>query len=165
MAADDLVAFRLSDGLEILTGQLPSRLDGFGPARCEEHPIQIAGRIPGETDGQLDRAGVGVGPDREVGEAGRLRAGRIGQLDPAMADLGDEESGQAVQVLVALIIPYIAAVTPLDDAHSVDGVADAAEVPPEMTIGLGRKLAMLHVNGPPPIESLLIQHYFADTGN
>ena len=62
-------------------------------------------------------------------------AGRPGQLGPPVTELAHEEPGQSVQVTVALGIPHVAAVSPLDYPGAVDVVAEHAEVAPQVSFG------------------------------
>ena len=78
VAADHLRALGLTGHAEVLAGQFPGRLDRFGTARGEEDAVEVAGRVAGDPLGQLDRPGVGIGPQREVGQ-------RLACLAPASA--------------------------------------------------------------------------------
>ena len=123
----------LADGLEVLAGQLPGRLDRLGAAGGEEHPVEVAGREGGQPPGQLDRRGVGVGPDREVGQLVCLLAGRLGQLGAAVADLDGEQAREAVEVAPPVLVPHVAAVAPLDDLELVTvTIGERREVSPEV---------------------------------
>ena len=68
VAADHLGSQRLTLHLEVLPGELPRRLDRFRSTTGEEHTVEIAGGEQREASGELDRRGVGVGPDREEGQ-------------------------------------------------------------------------------------------------
>jgi hypothetical protein len=142
--ADDLVAPGFAGETEVLPGELPRGLDGLGAAGREEHPVQIAGGELGQAGRQLDRGGVGVGPDREVAELLRLRARGLGELGTTMADLAHEQSGQAVEVSVALVIPDVAAVAPLDDPRLVDAGLHRGEMTPQMTLRHRRQALLGH---------------------
>ena len=153
VAADGLDAVGLADLLEVLAGQLPGRLDRLGSSGGEEHPVQVTGRQRRQLGRQLDGGGVGVGPDREVPECRRLVAGGTGQFGAAVAQLADEQSGQAIQVTVALIVPDVAAIAALDDVHAVDVVLQHAEVTPEMASPQLREPIVFHAS-PPSVEPL-----------
>ena len=133
--ADHLDAVGLSPQLEVLAGQLPRRLDGVGAASGEKHPVQVTGGQFGQFRGEFDRRGVAVGPYREKPEGCRLVAGRPGQLGPPVTELAHKEPGQSVQITVALGIPHVAAVAPLDHPSAVDVVAEHAEVAPQVSFG------------------------------
>jgi hypothetical protein len=82
----------LRDGLEVLLGHLPRRLDRLRAAGGEEDPVEVAGREYGQTLGEFDRPRVRVGPQREVGQLGGLAGARLGYLGPAVPDLADEQA-------------------------------------------------------------------------
>jgi hypothetical protein len=133
VAGDDLVAAGLADGLEVLAGELPGRLDRLGAAGGEEHPVEVAGGELGELGGELDGGGVGVGPDREVGEGCRLCAGRLGQFGAAVADLHGEQAAEPVEVPPPVLVPDVAALTPLDDLEALAlARRERGEVTPEV---------------------------------
>src|SRR3954449_4492476 len=116
-------------------GQLPGRPARRGPAGREEGPVQVARSQLGQLGRQLDGGRVGVGPDREVGELGRLLAGGLGQLGPAVADLHREQPGEAVEVALAVLVPDVAALAPLDDLDLFAGPTardEGGEVAPEV---------------------------------
>ena len=109
-AADDLVLARLAGELEVVLGQLPGRLDRLAAAGGEEDAVEVAGGVVRHPLGQLDRAGVGVGPQRVEGQRRGLLRGGLGQLLATVADLGDEQPGEAVEVAPALGVPDVGAV-------------------------------------------------------
>ena len=94
-AADHLVLHRLAGELEVVLGQLPRGLDRLAATAGEEDAVEVAGRVRRDLLGQLDRRGVGVGPQRHErqllrpawprprrGRCGRGRAGsRTGRRD------------------------------------------------------------------------------------
>ena len=71
------------------------------PPVVKKTRLRSPGAHRGEPLGQLDGARVGVGPEREEGELLGLLGGRLGELLAAVADLDDEQAGEAVDVLVA----------------------------------------------------------------
>ena len=136
-AAEDLVPGRLADGLEVLLGQLPGRLDGLGPAAGEEHPVQVAWCHGRQALGQLDGLRVRIGPEREVGELARLPRRGLGDLGPAMADLAHEQPGQPVQVALAVLVIDVLALAAHDDRDVARGKGrHPGEVQPQMALGL-----------------------------
>ena len=124
-ARDDLVLRRLAGQLEVLLRELPRGLDGLAAAGGEEDAVEVTGGVAREALGQLDRLGVRVAPQREEGELLGLLGGRLGELLAAVADLDDEEAGEAVDVLVAAVVPDLPALALGDDGH---GVAEATRV-------------------------------------
>ncbi len=134
---DHLVALSLADGAEVLTRELPRRLDRFGTASGEEHPVEVAGRERGEARRQLDRRWVRVRPHREVVERLRLDARRLGEIGTTVTDLHGEEARQPVEQLVPGRVPEPAPLTARDDVHRRVGPvpAEAGEVHPEVTVG------------------------------
>ena len=91
----------------------------------------------GETFGESDRAGVGVGPNGEEGEFFGLLGGRGGQLGSPVPQLNDEQTGQAVEIPASLIVPDVRALTLDDDGYVtalvVRGVS--GEVHPQVVAG------------------------------
>ena len=104
---------------------------GHGRARLaaaggEEDAVQVAGRACGEPLGELDRARVRVRPEREERELLGLLRGCLSQLLAAVPDLDDEQPGEAVDVLVAAVVPDLVAVAAGDDRNAVAQAALAA---------------------------------------
>ena len=135
VACDDLVALPLPDGAEVLTGELPRRLDGFRPSGREEDAVEIAGSERGEPSGELDRRRVRVGPDREVAEL--LPLGRCGGGEPlpAVTGLHGEEAREAVEEAVVVLVVDVAAFATGDyrDVVVIEG-RQAGEVHPQMAL-------------------------------
>ena len=112
---DHLVAGGLADGDVVLPGQLPGRLDGFAATRGEEDSVQVAGGECRQAGRELHRRGVGVGPDGEVGELLGLFGHDLGELVAAVAGLHREETGEAIEVALAVGVPDVAAIATVDD--------------------------------------------------
>ena len=128
----------LAGELEVVLGELPGRLDGLAAAAGEEHPVEVAGGVARDPLGQLHGLRVGVGPQRHEGQLGGLLGGRLGDVGAAVAELVDEQAGQAVEVALALRVVQVGALTAHDDGHLallVDGVA--GEVQPQV-VAAGR---------------------------
>ena len=72
---------------------------------------------------------MGVGPKGKEGELVGLFGHDLCKLGTAVADLDDEESGKAVEVPLALVVPDVCAVTPSDDGdvsrHRIRMLSDA----------------------------------------
>ena len=115
VAADHLVLHGLAGELEVLLGHLPGRLDGLAATGREEDTVEIAGRVVRESLGELDRGGVRVGPQREVGELGHLLGRSVGDLLAAVAGLHGEQAREPVEVAIALIVEDVGAVAAHDD--------------------------------------------------
>ena len=135
VAGDDLVRWGWPMAAKYWRGQLPRRLDGLAAAGGEEHPVEVAGRQRGQAAGQLDGGRVGVGPQREVGQLAAWRAGGLGQLGPPVAGLHGEQAGQAVEVALAVAVPHVAALAPLDDGDAVGARGQPGEVAPQVVAG------------------------------
>src|SRR5262249_37981995 len=98
----------------------------------------VAGSELREPLRELDRAGVRVGPEREVGELAALAGRGLGDLFAAVADLAHEEPGQAVQVALAVPVIDVWPGATHNDRHIVAGVrGHAGEVQPERALGRG----------------------------
>jgi hypothetical protein len=135
---------RLADELEVLLGGLPRRLHGLAPAGGEEDAVEVTGSQPGDPLGQLGLHGRGVAPHREERQLGRLLGGDLGQVAPAVADLHDEQPGEAVEDLPAAVVPDVGALAARDDGDRRLRVAALpCEVHPEVVGGLARR----HVGG------------------
>ena len=127
---DDLDPVRLAYQQEVLAGHLPGGLDGFGSTCREEHPVHVAGGEFGDSRCELCCRGMGVSPDREVSELFGLFAGGIGELGSPVPDLGHEQAGQRIEILLAVLVPHVAAVATLDDHRTLLG--DLGEVEPQV---------------------------------
>ena len=146
VAADDLGALGLAGLPEVLPGQLPRRLDRLGPAGGEEDAVELTGRVPGQALGQLDGAGVGVGPQGEVGQRAGLLRSRLGQLGAPVAQLRGEEAGQTIQVALAVLVPHVGTLAAHHHRDLVGLVgAHAAEVHPEVATGLLAQTGILGI--------------------
>ncbi len=134
--ADHLDAARLVDRLEVLPRELPGGLDRLGAAGREEDAVQVAGGEVGDALGELDAAGVRVGPQREVGELARLLGRGLGKLRAPVADLDGEQPREAVQVTFAVLVVDVRTFAADDDRDVVVLVrAEAREVHPEVAAG------------------------------
>jgi hypothetical protein len=76
--------------LEVVLRQLPRRLDRLAATGGEEHPVQIAGGVAGESLGEFDRAGRGIGPQREERQCLGLLGRGLCELLASVTDLDDE---------------------------------------------------------------------------
>ena len=136
-ARDHLVA--VAEALELveLLDQLDEhRLVRLGASRDEEDAVQVARRQLGHLPGELDRARVGVDPVRVERQLGHLLRGGLAQLcTEAVADLGAEEPGERVEVLLAVRVVDRAVLAVRDDGDLVRLIRRLArEVHEEMTL-------------------------------
>ena len=135
-ARDHLVA--VAEALELveLLHELDDRLVRLGASRDEEDAVQVARRQLGHLPCELDRARVGVVPVRVERQLGHLLGGRLAQLrTEAVADLGAEEPGERVEVLLAVRVVDRAVLAVRDDGDLVRLIRRLArEVHEEMTL-------------------------------
>src|SRR5438445_13050355 len=69
--------------------------------------------------GELDRAEVGVGRARDVGELTRLRRHRVADLRPAVPDIHDVETRKPVEIRPPLGICQLASRAADDDPQAI----------------------------------------------
>src|SRR3954451_4326288 len=136
LARDDLVAAALPTGAVVLAAQLDRALHGLRAAGGEEDAVEVARRELRDARGQLDRERVGEGPvGVEAKFLGLARRG-LAEFCAAVAGVDAEEGGEAIEVLVAALVPDVAALAAHDDRQLVVLVrAHAREVHPEMALG------------------------------
>ena len=136
-ARDHLVAVAEALELVVLLDELDDRLVRLGAAGDEEDAVQVARRQLGDLPGELDRARVGVVPVRVERQLGHLLRGRLAQLRAeAVADLGAEEPGEPVEVLLAVRVvePSSPRRGEMTGTSSVSYAALAREVHQEMAL-------------------------------
>jgi hypothetical protein len=76
-------------------------------------------------------------PKGKVGKPGSLLGGRLRQRDPAVADLHDEQSRQAVEKSPSVRVVDVAALASLDNGNlAVGKCAQTSEVHPQMAMRL-----------------------------
>ena len=109
----------------VALGDLERRLDGLGPAVAEIRPVKPA--HPRELFGQGALIGVGI-EVRAVHQGAGLIANCLDHPRVAVAEGVDSDAGNEVEVLLALIVVDVAALTP----HKND--LSATVVLEEMTI-------------------------------
>ena len=150
VAGDHLGPLGLSDGLEVGAGELPRRLDGFGPAGGEEHPVEITGSELGQPGRQLDGRRVRRRPDRVVGELLGLASPRFGEVGPAVAGLHDEQARQSVEVRAAVDVVEAGSRSPGEDGDlAVLVCPQPGEVHPQVTSGRGLEPVGIGDHGAP----------------
>jgi hypothetical protein len=132
---DDLVLPGFAGQLVELLGQFPRALHRFAAAGGEEHPVQIAGGVVRQPVGQFDCGWGGVGPQREEVQCLGLLGGGLGELLSAVADLNHEQSGQAVEIALAMAVVDVAALATGDDRRR-DAVSVPGEVTPQVAVRL-----------------------------
>ncbi|GAA3081268.1 hypothetical protein GCM10020254_27060 [Streptomyces goshikiensis] len=101
------------------------------------------GGVVGEALGEFDGLGVRVRPDGEEGEFLRLLVGDLGQFLAAVTGVDHEQSGETVEVALALVVPDVGALAPDDGGDGGVLVGrHAGEVHPQVVVrGLGEVLA------------------------
>ncbi len=136
-ARQDLVLGRHAAQLPIVLGELERGLHGLAAAGREEHPVQVARGVPGEAVGEFDRRGVRVRPQREEGELLSLLGRGLGETRTAVAGVDHEQPGQAVDVLLAGVVPDVVSLTPPDDDRHPPAAVHSGlpgEVHPEVIV-------------------------------
>ena len=136
LAGDHLVLLAFAERAVVVAGQLQRRLDRLRAAGGEEDAVEVAGGERGESGGELDRARVGVAPERVEVELFDLARRRLAQLGATVAGVDAEEAGEAVEVALAVIVVDVTALAAGDDRDLVAGAvgAHAREVHPEMSL-------------------------------
>src|SRR5262249_18156907 len=107
--------------------------------------VQVAGGERRDPARQLDRPGMGVAPDRDEVELPHLLCHRVAQLGASVAGVDAEESREAVEIAVAVVIPDVATLAADDDRHLMLGAEGAhpREVHPEVALSLFLKAGRL----------------------
>ena len=142
---DHLVLGRASLQLPVVLGELERGLDRLAAAGGEEDSVEVAGRVGGQTVGELDRVGVRVRPDREEGEFLGLAGRDIRESLATVAGVDNEQAAEAVDVLAPGRVPDVVALALDDDGHSCAALHDglAGEVHPEVVFGLLLKVRLV----------------------
>src|SRR5215213_457445 len=103
LAGEDLDLFRLSLQPPVVAGNLQRRLIRFRPTGGELEVVEVAREERSEACRQLDRRRRGeteeVGYERHLAD---LRRRYLGQFGPAMADIDIPQSGEGVDVALAI---------------------------------------------------------------
>src|ERR1041384_3180034 len=112
------------------------------PPLGEKTRLRRPGARAGDLGRQLDRGRVRVAPVREEAELLPLIGARLRHIGAPVADVGAEQRAEAVEVLLAVLVPDVAAVAAHDDRQlgAVLVGAHAAEVHPQV---LARELLEL----------------------
>jgi len=133
----------------VLPGELQRGLDGLAAAAREEHAVEVAGGEVGDLRGELDGARVRVAPVREEAELLGLIGTGLRHVGAPVADVRAEERAEAVEVLLAVLVPDVAAVPAHDDRdlRPVLIGAHAAEVHPEVALGELLQLGVARLGG------------------
>ena len=118
-AGDDLVAAReAAHGLDLL-GDLDRGLDRFGATGGEVDPVEVAGRQLGQGVGQLSGRAGRKGGGGDVGQLRGLAAHDLADLGPAVPGVDDPETGDAVEVGLAVAVPERRALAALEDVQAL----------------------------------------------
>ena len=136
LAGDHLVLLAFAAHAVVVAGQLQRRLDRLRAAGGEEDAVEVAGGERGDPRGELDRARVGVAPERVEVELFDLAGRGLAELGAAVAGVDAEEGGEAVEVALAVLVVDVAALAADDDRDLVVGAVGAhpREVHPEMSL-------------------------------
>src|SRR6185503_9193379 len=121
----------------VLARELPRRLDRLRAAGDEERAIQVAGGERRDLGRELDRARLGVCPVRVERQLAHLLERRLPDLlAEAVADVHREETGERVEVALAVGVLEVAAVAAYDHRDlAVAVAAHAREVHPQVVLG------------------------------
>ena len=121
----------------VLARELPRRLDGLRAAGDEERAVQVAGRQRRDLGRELDRPRVRVRPVRVERQLAHLLERRLADLlAEAVADVDGEETGERVEVALAVGVLEVAPVAAHDHGDVAVAVpAHAGEVHPEVVLG------------------------------
>ena len=115
VAVEDHVLGALALVAPVLARHLERRLDRLAAAEAEEDVIEVAGQMPGDLGGQLDRGRVGDAEHVVAGDVVGLGADGVVDLGAAVADVDRPEAGERVEVLVAVHVAHHAALGALHD--------------------------------------------------
>ncbi len=120
----------------VLPRELPRGLDRLRAARDEEDPVEVPGGERGDLGRELDRARVRVRPVGVEGQLPHLLERRLPDLlAEAVADVDGVETGERVEVPLAVRVLEVAAVAAHDHRHVVVAVAPhPREVHPEVIL-------------------------------
>ena len=119
VAGDDLVAVGLALHAEVLLDELPRGFDSIATAAAEEDAIEIAGSQGCELRRQLNGCGMHEGPERKEMKLVRLLESGVGEFRAAVSDVCQKETGQAVEVSLAVVVEDIAALSTHDEREVV----------------------------------------------
>ena len=109
--AQRLACVLLAAGGVVLPGELPCRLDGLRATRDEEDAVEVAGRERCKLRRELDRLRMRVRPVGVERQLAHLLERRLADLlAVAVADVDREQSGERVEVALAVRIPEVAPV-------------------------------------------------------
>ena len=99
----------------VLPGQLDRRLGDLRPAALELHGREIARRQLGQEVGELNRERVGAVHRRREVQNVELAADRLDHAPVVVADRGDVDAGECVEIALAVDVPVVHAVGPGHD--------------------------------------------------
>ena len=116
---DDLVPALVATRHVIVAGELDGRLDRFGAGANEERLVQVPRGETGDHGRRLDGRRVGETPVGGEGQRLHLAGGHGSQVGPTVADVHTEQACQAIEVLVAVAVVEVAALTSHDDRQGI----------------------------------------------
>ncbi len=144
LAGDHLVLLTFAMHAVVVAGQLQRRLDRLATAGGEEDAVEVGWGQRGDPRGEFDRPRVGVAPERVEVELFDLARRRFAVLGATVAGVDAEQSGEAVEVALAVLVEDVTALGAGDDRDLVLGrvAAHPREVHPEMSAGQLLKLGV-----------------------
>ncbi len=105
----------------VLEGDLEGLLDGRGAVRGEQEAGVVDRHPRGERLGQLDGRHVAVAEERRVGDPVELVTDGLVELGDVVAERGDPQRRDGVEVAAAVDVDELAPLGPLDDHRPVVG--------------------------------------------
>ena len=142
--ADDLRALGLALAAVILASELHRGLDGLGTRIDEERGAEVAGRQFGDQGGRLDRGRVGHAPVGRVGQRADLIGGRLRDVASTVSHVDAEETGEAVEITVALRVDQIASFAADEDGKIAVPGRLTGEMGTEVPTGTRPQLVSVH---------------------
>ena len=133
LASDDLHSVGFALGEEVLAGEFPCGFDCLGAAGREEHSVHVARGEFSQFRCQRRSRWMSHAPDREVRHRLGLLACCVREVGTPVTDLGDEQTREGVEVLLAVGVPQVAAIAPFDDDWSFG--RHGCEVEPQVVHG------------------------------
>ena len=107
-AGDDLLLFRLADGVVVVPHQLDLGVVGVAAGQAVEHAARVEGHHAFELLGEFNARLMGLAAEElRVAERSQLGLGDLGQFLLTVAEGGAPQPGEAFEVLIALVVPEV----------------------------------------------------------